>query len=210
MESTSFLRLTVPTEYCGFGGASRSASLLPDPTFYPSIHTKLNRNYILIVNCVRSKLSLQYHYSVHSLATIMCEVLCQGQYQLLFLFLLSQKLKLFKCFEVTNVADPHNFDADPDPDFHFDADPDPTFHSDADPNPTFFSIRILPLTFSLIWTLNCSKMSHSGFHLFNLMRVRTRILIFTLMRTRILRIRIQLPKMVRIHVVLDTDPKHWK
>jgi len=29
----------------------------------------------------------------------------------------------------TSVADPHHFDADPDPAFHFDADPDP----DADP-----------------------------------------------------------------------------
>jgi len=31
------------------------------------------------------------------------------------------------CF-TTSVADPHHFDADPDPDpaFHFDADPDPT------------------------------------------------------------------------------------
>ncbi len=35
-----------------------------------------------------------------------------------------------------SVADPHHFDADPDPSFHVDADPDPTFHSDADPNPT--------------------------------------------------------------------------
>jgi hypothetical protein len=37
-----------------------------------------------------------------------------------------------------SVADPHHFDADPDPDpaFHFDAnpDPDPTFHSDANPD----------------------------------------------------------------------------
>jgi hypothetical protein len=36
-----------------------------------------------------------------------------------------------------SVADPHYFDADPDPSIHFDADPDPTFHFDADPNPTF-------------------------------------------------------------------------
>ncbi len=38
-----------------------------------------------------------------------------------------------------NVADPHHFDADPDPDpaCHFDADPDPTFHFDADPDPCF-------------------------------------------------------------------------
>jgi len=32
----------------------------------------------------------------------------------------------------TSVADPHHFDADPDPAFHFDADPD----ADPDPDPT--------------------------------------------------------------------------
>ncbi len=41
----------------------------------------------------------------------------------------------------SSVADPHHFDAYPDPNFHFDADPDldrdTTFHSDADPDPTF-------------------------------------------------------------------------
>ena len=39
-----------------------------------------------------------------------------------------------------SVADPHHFDADPDPAFHFDADPDldPTLHVDADPDPTFY------------------------------------------------------------------------
>jgi hypothetical protein len=45
----------------------------------------------------------------------------------------------------TSVADPHQFDADPeadlDPSFHSDADPDanpdPTFHFDADLDPTF-------------------------------------------------------------------------
>jgi hypothetical protein len=44
-----------------------------------------------------------------------------------------------------SVADPHNFDADPDADpdpaCHFDADPDPACHFDvdpyADPDPTF-------------------------------------------------------------------------
>ncbi len=38
-----------------------------------------------------------------------------------------------------SFADPHNFDADPDPTFHFDADPDPdpAYHFDADPDPTF-------------------------------------------------------------------------
>ncbi len=44
---------------------------------------------------------------------------------------------------LTNVADPHHFDADldPDPACHFDSDPDPdpdpTFHFDPDPDPTF-------------------------------------------------------------------------
>ncbi len=48
----------------------------------------------------------------------------------------------------TRVADPHHFNADPDPDLHhfntdpdpsfiFNADPDPNFHFDADPDPTF-------------------------------------------------------------------------
>jgi len=32
-----------------------------------------------------------------------------------------------------SVADPHHFDADPDPAFHFDADPD----LDPDPDPAF-------------------------------------------------------------------------
>ncbi len=36
-----------------------------------------------------------------------------------------------------SVADPHYFDAYPDPACHFDADPDPTFHFDADPDPSF-------------------------------------------------------------------------
>ncbi len=33
-----------------------------------------------------------------------------------------------------SVADLHDFDGNPDPDFHFDADPDPTFQFDADPD----------------------------------------------------------------------------
>jgi hypothetical protein len=35
------------------------------------------------------------------------------------------------------VANPHNFNADPDPDpaFHFKTDPDPTYHFNADPEP---------------------------------------------------------------------------
>ncbi len=56
-------------------------------------------------------------------------------------------------------------DADPDSAYHFDAepDPDPTFHYDPDPDTTFNllrnRIRILPLTFSQIWTLQCYKMT---------------------------------------------------
>jgi hypothetical protein len=60
---------------------------------------------------------------------------------------------------------PFHFDADPDSAFHFDADPvlDPTFHSDpdADLDPIFqfnaVKIQILSLTFTLIWTFQCSK-----------------------------------------------------
>ena len=33
------------------------------------------------------------------------------------------------------MADPENFDADPDPTFQGDADADPTFQDDADPDP---------------------------------------------------------------------------
>jgi hypothetical protein len=35
------------------------------------------------------------------------------------------------------IADPHHFNADPDPAFHFnpDPDPDPAFHFNADPDP---------------------------------------------------------------------------
>jgi hypothetical protein len=78
------------------------------------------------------------------------------------------------------VADQHHVDADPDPALHFDVDADPTFHSDVDTDPTchcdadmdpnfqfFFPdpkpllnltrIRILPLTFPQIWTLNAPK-----------------------------------------------------
>ncbi len=37
------------------------------------------------------------------------------------------------------VADPHHFNAEPDPDlvFHFNTDPDPHFHLNADPDPFF-------------------------------------------------------------------------
>ncbi len=37
----------------------------------------------------------------------------------------------------TRVANPHHFNADPDPDpsFRFNAEPDPVFHSKANPDP---------------------------------------------------------------------------
>ena len=58
-------------------------------------------------------------------------------------------------------------------------------------NPAFnlmrIRIRILPLTFFQIWTLQCSKKTLKGFHLLTLMRML--IMLFTLMRNRI-----QLPK----------------
>ncbi len=41
----------------------------------------------------------------------------------------SQLSKLF-----SSVADPHHFDADPDPACHLDADPDPARHFDLDPS----------------------------------------------------------------------------
>jgi hypothetical protein len=40
--------------------------------------------------------------------------------------------KIFTSFN-TRVADPHHFNADPDPVFHLNADPDPTFYFIADP-----------------------------------------------------------------------------
>jgi hypothetical protein len=36
---------------------------------------------------------------------------------------------------IPSIADPHLFDADPDPTFHCEADADPTFHCDADSDP---------------------------------------------------------------------------
>jgi hypothetical protein len=38
---------------------------------------------------------------------------------------------------VARVADPHHFDADPNPAFYFNADRDPAFHFNADPDPAF-------------------------------------------------------------------------
>jgi hypothetical protein len=87
----------------------------------------------------------------------------------------------------TSVADPHHFNADPDPDpachiyadpdpdpaCHLYADPDPIFHFVADPDPAclFDAIWILSFTLMLIRIL-----------LVTLMRIRIRNLPFNLMR----------------------------
>ncbi len=53
-----------------------------------------------------------------------------------------------------SVAEPHHFDADPDPAFHFDADTDPdtdpACHFDVDPYPRHFLqyILFLPYVFT--------------------------------------------------------------
>jgi hypothetical protein len=54
-------------------------------------------------------------------------------------------LALFRCkllsvlsLSHTMVADPHHFNADPDPAFRFNADPDPAVHFKADPDPAHF------------------------------------------------------------------------
>jgi hypothetical protein len=44
---------------------------------------------------------------------------------------------LEKDFDIPRVADPHHFNADPDPAFHFNADPDPAFHFNVYPDPAF-------------------------------------------------------------------------
>jgi hypothetical protein len=38
------------------------------------------------------------------------------------------------------IADPHHFNADPDPAFHIDADPDPASHFNEDPNPASLQV----------------------------------------------------------------------
>ncbi len=53
-----------------------------------------------------------------------------------------------------SIADPHHIDADPDP--------DPTFQFDEDADPD------LTTRFFQIWTLQRSKMTLEGFHLFSL------------------------------------------
>jgi hypothetical protein len=56
------------------------------------------------------------------------------------------------------VADPHHFNANPNPGFHFDANPDPAFHSKADPRiriqiPKIMRIRIYNSGFQNATTL---------------------------------------------------------
>ncbi len=77
-----------------------------------------------------------------------------------------------------SVADPHNFDADPDPGCHFDVDPvrachfdavanpnpDPTFHFDADPDPSYqikaqhLKKCLTRLIFNTFWLVICKLM----------------------------------------------------
>ncbi len=67
---------------------------------------------------------------------------------------------------LSRVADPHHFNADPDPAFHLKADPDPSFHFNADLDPAFQVKRIrilfivsvhgpLQLRFEHLKHLNC-------------------------------------------------------
>jgi hypothetical protein len=99
--------------------------------------------------------------------------------QFLAVLLIRITLMRIRILLFTLVPDPAIFS------LHVGPDPDPTFQSDADsdPNPTN-RIRILPFTFSQIWTLLCSNMTLQDFHLFTLMQIR--IQISTLMRIRIL------------------------
>jgi hypothetical protein len=69
----------------------------------------------------------------------------------------------------------------------FYSDADPTFQFDADPDP-----ELTTEFFSRFGPPQCSKMTLYGFHLFTLMRIR--ILLFTLMR---------------IHPDPQQDPQHW-
>jgi hypothetical protein len=76
-----------------------------------------------------------------------------------------------------SIADPHHFDAVPDPACHFDADPDPACHFDADPDPAcHFDVDPDPsfqikaqnlkkcskrLIFHTFWTVICKLMQIS-------------------------------------------------
>jgi hypothetical protein len=75
------------------------------------------------------------------------------------------------------------------PTFHF--DPDPAFNFDADPDPAFHMMRIRILLFTLM---------RIRIQLSTLIRIR--IQLSTLMR---IRMRNQLPKMMRIHVDLESS-----
>ncbi len=106
---------------------------------------------------------------------------------------------------MSSVADPHHFDADPDPAFDFDVYPDPTFHSDANPDPTFNFIRILilPLTFpdldpperqinDTLWL--------PSFHFYADPDLAFHFGADPDLAFHLMRIRIQLPKMMRIPI----------
>jgi hypothetical protein len=99
-----------------------------------------------------------------------------------------------------SVADPHHFNADPDPDLachfdaspdlacHFDADPDPTFHFAADPDPSVqVKGRTLEkcsnrLIFHTFWLVIC-KLMRIRIQFTTLIRIRIQFI--TLMRTQI-------------------------
>ncbi len=106
---------------------------------------------------------------------------------------------------VYRVADPQYFNGDPDLPFHFNADPDPdlNFNADADPDlrPLVYTSRA-PFWASRLY---CESLRPSTalfwLKLLNLTYIRFQIQHFTLMR-----IRIQLPKIKRIHADPETQP----
>ncbi len=62
-------------------------------------------------------------------------------------------------------ADPHHFNAEPDPAFHFNADPDPAFHINPDPDPYLSEANLRPLTFQdSILSLRASMLASVALH----------------------------------------------
>jgi hypothetical protein len=53
------------------------------------------------------------------------------------LIFLGKGTRMLMNWALASVADPHHFDADPDPAFLFDANPYPAFRFDRDPVPAF-------------------------------------------------------------------------
>jgi hypothetical protein len=112
-------------------------------------------------------------------------------------------------FNVICSVDLHQFNADPDPvpSCHFNADPDPNFLFNADPDPALaprpFDSNLLPLVERLsgaqVYASIVSVYGPGRLHFkplkIRLSSIRIRIRLFTLMR-----IRIQLPKMVWIQI----------